>query len=159
MMVGSFLTAPAFVVVLEIPEFCVILHEDRCCTWFPGSDSLCVNVFCKFREHCRRFFLRWWGKLLRQAGGFSRSGTKAFCWPRWCEGDGRSPSEGCVSNTPVCALLLVPSSSSSDSEMVNLVRSTDRLRLWDRCRGLGSQKSELWRLARRLCCGLLNIIQ
>lgn len=51
------------------------------------------------------------------------------------------------------------SASSSESEMANLVRRTAGLRLKERWRGLGSQKSELWRLARRLCWGLLNIIQ
>lgn len=49
------------------------------------------------------------------------------------------------------------SSLSSEGEMVNLVRRMEELRLWDRCRGLGSQKSKLCRLA--FCCGLLNSIQ
>ncbi|TNN65378.1 hypothetical protein EYF80_024414 [Liparis tanakae] len=49
--------------------------------------------------------------------------------------------------------------SSSESETGNLARRTPRLKLWERWRGLGSQKSERWRLARRLCCGLENIIQ
>ncbi len=113
----------------------------------------CLGVFSTEREHCRKFLLRRCGRLLRQAGGFKRSGMKALCAFLWALGhEAAGPKH-------VLFFSMAPSPSSSESEMTDLVRRMVGLRLWERCLGLGSQKSEHWRLARRLCCGLLNIIQ
>lgn len=123
------------------------------------SDSCCVVRSISEREHWRRFFLRWWGRLLRQDRGLKRSGTNAFCVfhrPFWQKTVLPEPASSDASISTSCVAF---SPSSSESEMVNLARRTAGFRLLERCRGLGSQKSELWRLARRLCCGLLNIIQ
>ena len=120
--------------------------------------SCCLEVSSTETEHCRRFFLRWCGRLLRHVGGFRRSGTKAlgtFLWPGWPGATGYPPPELALTDEHVLAL----SPSSSDSETINLVRRIVGVRLLERCRGFGSQKSEEWRLARRLCCGLLNTIQ
>lgn len=54
-----------------------LLCEDGLWTLLTVLESCCAFVSSADREHCRRFFLRWCGRLLRQAGGFRRSGTKA----------------------------------------------------------------------------------
>lgn len=155
-MLGSLVTVLSLVLrVLKLG----ILSEYRLWAWLSVFGSSSVDVSSTEREHCRRFFLRWCGRLLRQAGGFSRSGTKALFWPRWWEPAEHSPPEQSVTDTHVCASHVALALSSSDFDMGNLVHRMEELRLWERWRGLGSQKSELWRLASRLCWGLLNIIQ
>ena len=107
-------------------------------------------------EHCRRFLRRWCGRLLRQVGGSSRLGLKAFCaFLAPCK-SGLPTGEGSLPGGGPRASGLPPRSSRCGA--VNEGRE-GRLRLLERGRGSGSQRSELKRLARRLCWGLLNMSQ
>lgn len=138
------------------------LDENGLKDWLLVLDSCLLDMSIPETEHCRRFFLRLCGRLLRQDGGFSRSGMKALCaflWPLWHEAAGHSSFRQAVAVRFFLPTIPVFTPSSSESEMVKVAQRSAGFRLWERCRGFGSQKSELWRLARRLCCGLLNIIQ
>lgn len=131
-----------------------VLFEERLLDGFSVFRSCCLDWSSPEREHCLKFFLRWCGRLLRQAGGFRKSGTKALC-PFLC----RPPKES-LTDKHVLAFCVAYSLPFSESEeMTNMLRKTEGLRLLERCLGLGCNMSEQWQLARQLCCGLLNIIQ
>lgn len=137
-----------------------VLSEDGFLEWLSVFRSGCLDRSSTDIEHCCKFFLCWCGRLLRQVGGFRKSGMKALCaffWPSWHEAARPSIPEDAFTDKPVLAFS-VAHSPSSEFEMKNLVCMTAGL-LWERCLGLGSPMSEKWWLDRRLCCGLLNIIQ
>lgn len=126
-----------------------VLFDERLLGGFSVFRSCCLDWSSPEREHCLKFFLRWCGRLLRQAGGFRKSGTKALC-PFLCH-----PPKESLTDKHVLAFCVACSLSESE-EMANMLCKTEELRLWECCLGLGCNMRQL---ARLLCCGLLNIIQ